>query len=60
MAFSSKQYEVTPEASRVKLKFKLNNDIAEHVSVADALARRWLIPSLQPDMTDQEQLEELE
>ena len=28
--------------------------------MADTLARRWLIPSPQPDMTDQEQLEELE
>ena len=55
-----KRYEVTPEASRVKLrqlkfklnndiaeqlKFKLNDDIAEHISVADALARRWLTPA---------------
>ena len=43
-----------------QLKFKLNDDIAEHISVADAQARRWLIPSPQPDTTDQEQLEELE
>ena len=40
------RYEINPEASRVKLRqmrFKIDNNIAEHVSRVDALVKRWLI-----------------
>ena len=38
-----RRYEINPEASRVKLqqmRFKIDNDIAEHVSRVDALVKR--------------------
>ena len=57
------RYEVTPNASRVKLRrmqFKLNDDIAEYAAKVDTLVRRWLIPPLHPDMGDDERLEEVE
>ena len=42
-----RHYEINPEPSRVKLqqmRFKIDDDIAEHVSRVDALVKRWLIP----------------
>ena len=42
------------------MRFKIDNDIAEHVSRVDALVKRWLIPISNPDLTDKERLEELE
>ena len=53
----------SPQRRAVKLrqlKFQLTDDIAEHISKADALVRRWLIPPLNPDDTDEERLERLE
>ena len=57
------RYEINPEASQVKLRqmrFKIDDDIAEHVSRVDALVKRWLIPVSKPDLSDKERLEELE
>ena len=56
-------YKINPEASRVKLRqmrFKIDDDIAEHVLRVDALVKRWLIPVSKPDLSDKERLEELE
>ena len=57
------RYEINPEASQVKLRqmrFKIDDDIAEHVSRVDTLVKRWLIPVSKPDVSDKERLEELE
>ena len=43
-----------------QMRFKIDNDIAEHVSRVDALVKRWLIPFSKPDLSDEKQLEELE
>ena len=51
------RYEINLEASRVKLRqmrFKIDNDIAEHVSRVDALVKRWLILVSNPDLSDKE------
>ena len=40
------RYEINPEASQVKLqqmRFKIDDNIAKHVSRVDALVKRWLI-----------------
>ena len=42
------------------MRFKIDNDIVEHVSRVDALVKRWPIPVSKPDLSDKEQLEELE
>ena len=41
-----RHYEINPEPSQVKLqqmRFKIDDDIAEHVSRVDAFVKRWLI-----------------
>ena len=42
------------------MRFKIDNDITEHVLRVDALVKRWLILVSNPDLSDKERLEELE
>ena len=51
--------EVTPEASRVKLRrlrFQLSDDVGAHIAKAKMYTKRWLIPMEEPDEDDAERV----
>ena len=55
--------EVTPEASRVKLRrvqFKPKEDVGAHIARVKTLVRHWLIPPVHPEETDEERLDRIE
>lgn len=56
-------FEVTPEASRIKLRrvqFNPKEDVGAHVARVKTLVRRWLIPPVHPEETDEERLQRIE
>ena len=57
------RYEINPRASRMKLhqmRFHLGDDAAAYASRVSTLIKRWLIPPLHPDETDEEWLRAME
>ena len=56
-------FEVTPKVSRVKLRrvqFKPKEDVGAHIARVKTLVRRWLIPPIRPEETDEEHLDQIE
>ena len=57
------KYEVTQQASKTQLrqmKLRLKDDVGEFLARLTILARRWLIPALDPDQDDAQRLEMVE